>query len=389
MHSPPVVLLVSRNFPPLIGGMERLNQNLLVQLGKKFDVFLVGPKGAEDSASAAKQVLTCPDKPIYQFLFCAVFKSAYLALKKRPKLVLAGSGVTAIPAWFAAKLCGAKFGIYLHGLDLIADHRVYQTIFLPIIRRADFWIVNSRATAELAARCGLNIDNIYVLNPGVDIPPTLPPVSDISLWREKLGVGLRPLILSVGRLTRRKGLLEFIEKSLPIIASQIPDVLVLVVGGEPTNALLQNGSGVDALTAHAKKMGVGNNLRFLGTVADQELSIAFRAARVNIFPVVEQSGDVEGFGMVAIEAAAHGVPTVAFAVGGVPDAVKDGISGSLVPPQEYELFAQHITRFLLNDEVVVTEKTCREFAKSFSWLIFGEKLHSCRPIRSILHEHGS
>jgi len=368
--------------------MERLNQNLLMQLGKKFDTFLVGPRGAESSASGAKHVLTCPDKSIYQFLVSAILKAVYLALKIRPELVLAGSGVTAIPAWLAARLCGARFGIYLHGLDLVAAHCLYQNIFLPIIRRADFWIANSHATADMAAKCGLNPSLVYVLNPGVEIPQVMPSARNISAWRGKIGAAQRPLILSVGRLTRRKGLLEFIEKSFPTIVYQIPDVLLIVIGSEPANALLQNSCGVDALKAQAKEVGVEKNLCFVGSVTDEELSVAFRAAAVNVFPVIDIPGDVEGFGMVAIEAAAYGLPTVAFAAGGVPDAVADGVSGALVSSQRYDQFALSVVRFLRGEETAVTEQICREFAAKFSWQAFGEALHRVPPIKGIFNERG-
>jgi phosphatidyl-myo-inositol dimannoside synthase len=368
------MLLITRNFPPLIGGMERLNQNLLVQLSKKFDTYLVGPSGARNFTTEAKQVLTCPDKPFYLFLLWAILKAAYLALMRRPQLVLAGSGVTAIPAWIAAKVCGAKFGIYLHGLDLVAAHRLYQIFFLPFIRRADFWIANSHATAATGVARGLNPGRVYVLNPGVEIPQTWPSAGDVSAWRERVGAARRPVILSVGRLTKRKGLMEFIEESLPIITTQVPDVLLIVIGSEPANALLQNSAGIDALKSRARQKGVEENLLFLGSVSDEDLSIAFRAAAANIFPVIELPGDIEGFGMVAVEAAAYGLPTVAFAVGGIPDAVADGISGALVPPRCYGQFALCVTRYLRNEEVDVTENTCRAFAAKFSWHSFGKKL---------------
>src|SRR3546814_1721721 len=84
----------------------------------------------------------------------------------------------------------------------------------------------------------------------------------------------------------------------------------------------------------------------IGRIGDRELEDAWAASAVHVFPVREIPGDPEGFGMVAMEAAAHGVPTVAYAVGGVPDAVLDGTSGVLVQPGDEVGFAEAVDRTL-------------------------------------------
>ena len=106
--------------------------------------------------------------------------------------------------------------------------------------------------------------------------------------------------------------------------------------------------------------------------------MAYMAADVMIFPVQEIPGDIEGFGMVAIEAAAHNLPTVAFAVGGVPDAVNDGISGSLITPGDNESFALETIKFL--DPHSRLRTTSRQFAESFCWQAFGQRLRSILSI---------
>src|SRR3546814_12287140 len=79
---------------------------------------------------------------------------------------------------------------------------------------------------------------------------------------------------------------------------------------------------------------------FLGTITDDALlSVVYKAASAHIFPVREIPGDPEGFGMVAVEAAAHGVPTIAFATGGIVDAVAEGESGRLIRTGDYGAFA--------------------------------------------------
>jgi phosphatidylinositol alpha-1,6-mannosyltransferase len=102
--------------------------------------------------------------------------------------------------------------------------------------------------------------------------------------------------------------------------------------------------------------------------------MAYMAADVLVFPVQEIPGDIEGFGMVAIEAAAHNLPTVAFAVGGVPDAVRDGISGALVARGDNESFARATIKFLDPRSGLRTDS--RQFAESFCWQKFGQRLRS-------------
>ena len=92
-----------------------------------------------------------------------------------------------------------------------------------------------------------------------------------------------------------------------------------------------------------------------------------------MFPVRDMPGDVEGFGMVAIEAAAHGLPTVAFDVGGVADAVADGVSGRLVRSGDEEAFAAAVLAELAQAGTGRRERA-RAFATSFSWERFGREV---------------
>lgn len=181
-------------------------------------------------------------------------------------------------------------------------------------------------------------------------------------------------MLSVGRLTSRKGLREFVSKAMPRILASRPDALLLVVGDVPDNALRAESQTPDSIRLAAQEVGVAaESLRFLGTVTDYAtLSLIYHASSIHVFPVRELSGDPEGFGMVAIEAAAHGLPTVAFAVGGVVDAVSDGESGRLVTKEDYLAFADSVVQVL--DQANRWGESCRTFAESFSWPKFGQRV---------------
>ena len=117
------------------------------------------------------------------------------------------------------------------------------------------------------------------------------------------------------------------------------------------------------------------NVKLIGSVDDAMLSAAFFSAEMLIFPVLNIANDVEGFGMVAIEAAAHGLPTVGFAVGGIPDAISHNNSGWLVRSGDYsQMSCVILDAYSLSKSDLVTSERCVEFAEQFSWASFGEKL---------------
>jgi phosphatidylinositol alpha-1,6-mannosyltransferase len=116
----------------------------------------------------------------------------------------------------------------------------------------------------------------------------------------------------------------------------------------------------------------------LGAVSEEDLRGAYDASTVHVFPVRDIPGDVEGFGMVAIESAAQGLPTVAFDCGGVPDAVADGISGRLVKAGDYAAFAAAVIDVSRAGRETF-DVPCRRFAAGFEWTSFGEKMRAILP----------
>lgn len=104
----PRILLITRNLPPLVGGMERLNWHMAHELAKHAQVKVIGPSGAAAIKPAAVALDEAPLKPLPLFLGIAFFKALWLALRWRPTVVLAGSGLTAPLAWLVGKACGAR-----------------------------------------------------------------------------------------------------------------------------------------------------------------------------------------------------------------------------------------------------------------------------------------
>jgi phosphatidylinositol alpha-1,6-mannosyltransferase len=257
-------------------------------------------------------------------------------------------------------------------LDIVAPHKIYRRIWLPAIGRLDRVIANSESSRQLAEQAGVKASSLQVVHPGVDLPDDSIIHAPASL-RSDLGLGEGPLLLSVGRLSSRKGLREFVSLALPAIVAAQPDARLLIVGDVPGDALHATGQSPDSIRDAAALAGVGDRVMFLGVITDrQRLSQVYRAADVHVFPLRQISSDPEGFGMVAIEAAAHGLPTVAFATGGVVDAVDESRSGRLVAPGDYSSFALAVLQVLQQRETLASSAT--EFATAFAWPLFGERV---------------
>ena len=370
----PRILHITRNLPPLVGGMERLNWHIADELSRYAQVQLIGPSGSAAQRPAAVPVTEVPLRPLPRFLLASAWQAVAVARRFQPHIVLAGSGLTAPAAWLAARASGAHAHVYLHGLDAAVQHPAYRAVWHPAIRRMDGVIANSQPTAELARNLGVAAEKIHIVHPGVTLPAAPQSAEGLLDFRQRHQLGDRRLLLSVGRLTTRKGLREFVQHALPAIVRAAPDTLLAIVGDAPADSLHASVQTRDSIQAVADAAGISQHLRFLGVITDpQELACAYESASLHIFPVRHLPGDPEGFGMVAIEAAAHGLPTVAFATGGIVDAVAEGQSGHLVAPAHYPALAQAVLQ-VLAESSGAWQARANAFAAQFTWSFIGQKL---------------
>ncbi|WP_309095189.1 glycosyltransferase family 4 protein [Streptomyces sp.] len=190
-------------------------------------------------------------------------------------------------------------------------------------------------TPEAAAR-------MVQLPPGVD-EKTFHPGSGGDEVRARLGLTDRPVVVCVSRLVRRKGQ-DTLIRAMPRILAAEPDTVLLVVGGGPYEKDLRR-------LAH--ETGVAASVRFTGSVPWSELPAHYGAGDVFAMPCRTRRGglDVEGLGIVYLEASATGLPVVAGDSGGAPDAVLDGETGWVVRGGSPEEAADRITTLLGDAEL--------------------------------------
>lgn len=342
--------------------MERLMQHLACGMAEYADLTVIGPRGCAQSLPVNVQVYETSDK-LATFLLCSTWLGIKVCSKREFDIVIGGSGLIAPTLRILSLIFRCKTAIYLHGLDIIVDNYWYQQIFVPCLQRVYLTIVNSRNTRKLAIDKGVKETRITVVNPGTDISE-MPAKAALKQFRLDHDISFSKIMIFVGRMTRRKGLSAFIEKCLPSILAKVPDAGLIVVGDNPQSSLNHLGEERE-IVAKAAESEHKNRIVFLGRLNDNDLATCYALADVQILPLREVDGDIEGFGMVAIEAAALGTPTVAFALGGVSDAISPA-NGLLVAADRYDLYAEAISDIL--SQAPIDYASCRRHAENFSWV---------------------
>jgi phosphatidylinositol alpha-1,6-mannosyltransferase len=175
------------------------------------------------------------------------------------------------------------------------------------------------------------------LTPGVDVETFRPDVDGLVV-RARHGLGERPVIVCVSRLVARKGQDRLIS-ALPAIRRSVPDAALLLVGGGPYH---------DDLLALAHSAGVAEHVVLTGAVDADELPAHYAAGTVFAMPCrTRRAGmDVEGLGIVYLEASATGLPVVAGESGGAPDAVRDGDTGFVVDGDDESALVDRLVTLL-------------------------------------------
>ncbi len=219
-------------------------------------------------------------------------------------------------AWILRLLGGKRYVVSTHGMDALLPLGITWKRWLAtrIMRGAAGVTANSRFTAGVISRSyRIPLERITVVYPA---PAVLPPVTRAE--------SDQPTILAVGRSVHRKGF-DLLIQAMELIWKLQPEARLQIIGDGPERTKLQ---------AAAAASSQPDKIELLGDVGDAQLAQAYSRAWVFVLPARSGGADVEGFGMVCVEAAAHGVPVVASSAGGIPEALDDGRTGLLVPADD-------------------------------------------------------
>ena len=344
------ILVVAGTHAPETGGIAAVVRGLaggLVACGAEVRILASTPGAARFST---------PKLPVVEFALPARgFLRRVAACRRAAAAALRGFAADRILAssWspFAIALPVSSGGralaldVLCHGMDLFEPARSarYRALMRRSLARASKVLANSRFTAEAARAFGARAGSVAVLHPGVDPERFTPGPRDAALLARHGIAPSAPVVLSVGRVIERKGF-DLVLRALPDVLRKHGGTVYLVAGDGPDRARLER---------LAASLRMADRVRFAGEIADEDLPRYYRSADVFAMPARhrEADGDVEGFGIVFLEAACAELPSIAGRAGGMPDAVEHGETGYLIDPARADECASRIVALLDDPEL--------------------------------------
>ena len=255
------------------------------------------------------------------------------------------------------------------GRDVTLPTPGYQWLVPRVFGALDLVFPISRATGRECLLRGLPESKMHVVPCGVDTALFAPPHDRAAARRELLAAIGETLpdgtliLCSVGRHQERKGFHWFVDAVMPRLPA---DVLYLVTGEGPTTPQIQ---------AAIERRGLGGRVRMLGKVSEEMLRTLYRGGDLFVMPNIHVPGDIEGFGVVMLEAGLCGMPVLAAELEGISDVIREGENGHLVPSRDAEGFAAAILRHRADRPGLAgsSRRAAAYTAANFSWSAIAER----------------
>jgi phosphatidylinositol alpha-1,6-mannosyltransferase len=361
------VVLLTDLFPPDVGGSAELLYNVYARLTEIPITVLTTGRVAAPSTPPHLTIMRRP-APAEQWgimhpaglMAHAQRVAALMRHGDRARVVHCGRALPeGLAAWASRRVGGARYVCWAHGEELsyARTSRELTVLIRQVLRGAAAVIANSENTAVVVREFGVPSRKITVVHPGVDAARFRPDAPGARELRARLAPQGEPILLTVGRLQRRKGH-DLVIEALASLDHR--NFHYVVVGG---------GEERDRLQDLAVRSGLGDRVIFVGRTGADELPAYYAASDLFVHPNRVDGSDFEGFGIVFLEAAAAAIPVIAGNSGGAPEAVADGITGVLVSGVDRDELAGAIQALLRDD---ARRRTLGHAAReraigSFSW----------------------
>lgn len=328
----------------MVGGMEKLSFALAKEFSQQTNTTLI--------------VWNKSQKYLPYFILVAVIKSLYLIPTKKIDHIHIGDGLLAPLGLFLKLLFGIRTSITIAGLDITFNFPGYQSLIPRCVARLDKIICISESTRDECKKRNIPHKKCSIIPCGVypDEWKLLATRNDLENITGK-DLKNKKVIITVGRLVRRKGVFWFIKNIMPKLKDNI---LYLVIG---------DGDEKERIKKLTRALKLDDQVLLLGKISDKNLKIIYNTADLFIMPNIKVDNNIEGFGIVAIEASSTGLPVIASDMEGISSAVINGKTGILVESMNTQQFVKAIVETPAFKRTAVAEVT----RKKYSWEAIGKR----------------
>lgn len=337
------ILFIARTYAPFVGGMEKFASDFYSNL--------------QDFAQVDLLANLHGKRRIIQFFF----KAAFFLLSNANKYdIIHFNDAVLAPLIIIIRLCSkAKVSFTVHGLDIVFNKFGYQQLIIPFLRKADKIFPVSHYTKTQCLERGIPTEILSVIPNGLVF-------SEINECTQEGQKSLsfkmfntfsnQTILLSLGRLIKRKGHVWFIEN----VFVHLPEDYLYIIAG--------NGREFDHIAGTIRKLKFDKRIRLLGFVSEKEKACLFEMADFFVMPNIYDENDQEGFGIVLLEAGSYSLPIIAANIEGIKDAIIDGTTGILVEEKDVNGYIEAITHPNFNRDQIEPELRAK-----YDWGIISQK----------------
>jgi glycosyltransferase involved in cell wall biosynthesis len=342
------ILFISRAYPPVIGGIEQQNFDLASALSDISDV----------------SILANTRGKLFLPLFLPYVTLRALLSARKYDVVLLGDGVLGITGYVLRRFTGTAVACIIHGLDLTYKNTLYQKLWVnKFIPQSNKLIAVGNETIHQGVMRGLP-ESKFVFIPNGVIPVATAEKFTHQELEARVGKRISgPILLTLGRLVKRKGISWFIENVVNMLDSNVV-YIVAGAGKEETDIL-----------AAIQRNRLQERVLFIGNVSDRDKQLLLSSADIFIQPNIRVAGDMEGFGLVVLEAAARGCVVIASRLEGLTDAIQHGLNGYLVSPGNAAEYKERIEAVLDNPQATdAFGQQARDYVDThYAWSLIARK----------------
>ena len=365
-------LLLTENFPPKEGGSGRWFWELYSRLPNDKVLIVANdtPEGREFDNTHELDIVRIELESTEWGLASTRGLGFYWETIRKVLKLIKGHGIEevhcgrVIPEGVIARalklLAGARYNCFVHGEDVetAATSREHSLLVKNVCKNSSMLICNSENTANIVRKLGFDSGSkCEVLHPGVDTSRFEVAAPNTS-FRQQMGWSGKRVLLTVGRLQRRKGQ-DFLIKSMPALLKEFPDLFYAVVG---------RGECYDELISLVDQHKLHDNVCVYPDMDDEALIKCYQQCDIFILPNRTIDNDIEGFGMVLVEAQVCGKPVIAGDSGGTRETMNIGKTGHIIDCSSTENLLKELSPILRNREIVDGEVDIADYAKNrFNW----------------------